>query len=88
MKELGNLRTKLRLKALKEALRATHASRGGFRVVHFSLQSDHLHLLVEADDKTTLWRGIRALEIRLARRLNRLAERSGRVLRTATMRTN
>jgi REP element-mobilizing transposase RayT len=79
VRQLGNLRTKLRLKALKDALRATHASRGGFRVVHFSLQSDHLHLLVEAEDKPALWRGIRALEIRLARRLNRLAARSGRV---------
>ena len=46
------------------------ASRGQFRVVQFSVQRDHLHLLVEASDKNALSGGARGLAIRSARRLN------------------
>ena len=42
----------------------------GFRVVHFSIQHDHLHLIVEAEDKPTLSSGVRSLVIRFAKRLN------------------
>jgi hypothetical protein len=71
--DLCPLRTKLKLRALKESMRATHGTRADFGVVHFSLQNSHVHLIVEAENTSALWRGIRALEIRLARRLNRLA---------------
>jgi hypothetical protein len=50
-----------------------------FRVVHFSVQSDHLHLLVESQDKETLARGVLGLAIRLARRINRALARTGAV---------
>jgi REP element-mobilizing transposase RayT len=49
-----------------------------FQVVHFTIQSDHLHLIVEAPDKRGLARGVAGLEIRIARRLNRLLGRKGR----------
>ena len=78
-KQLSPLRTKRKLKAVKTSLRDTHTSRTGFRVVHFSLQNTHLHLIVEAQDKDALARGLRALQIRIARRLNHLAQRKGRV---------
>jgi putative transposase len=55
------------------------ASRGGFRVVHFSVQTDHVHLIVEAMDKVALSRGTAGLSIRLARAVNRSLQRSGRV---------
>jgi putative transposase len=77
-RELSPLRTKRKLKAVKTSLRDTHGSRDDFRVVHFSLQNTHLHLIVEAEDKDALACGLRALQIRIARRLNRLAERTGR----------
>ena len=32
-------------------------SRAWFRVLHFSVQQDHVHLLVEANDKSALARG-------------------------------
>jgi hypothetical protein len=54
-------------------------ARAWFRVVHFSVQSDHLHLLVEADDKSSLSRGLMGLAIRLARAINRVLGRAGRV---------
>jgi REP element-mobilizing transposase RayT len=53
--------------------------RGSFRLVHFSAQSNHLHLLVEAGDRAALGRGMQGLAIRLARRLNRLWGRRGGV---------
>jgi REP element-mobilizing transposase RayT len=80
MRELSPLRTQPKLKAVKTSLCDTHASRpSDFRVIHFSLMNTHLHLIVEAEDKGALSRGLRALEIRIARRLNRLAGRQGRV---------
>jgi putative transposase len=45
------------------------------------LQGQHLHLVCEADDQRALARGMQGLSIRLARRLNRLLGRAGRVLR-------
>jgi putative transposase len=52
---------------------------GRFRVVHFSVQTDHVHLLVEAADKEALSRGARGLSIRLARAVNRVLRRRGPV---------
>jgi REP element-mobilizing transposase RayT len=78
-RELSPLRTKLKLKAVKASLGDTCETRTNFRVVHFSLQNSHLHLIVEAEDAHALSCGLRALEIRIARRLNRLAGRKGRV---------
>jgi len=61
------------------ALRAAiaKASREDFRVIHFSVQSDHVHLVVEASDKRSLSSGARGLAVRLARRLNRAVRRRG-----------
>ncbi len=53
--------------------------RDGFRLVHFSVQSNHLHLIVEARDAMALARGIQGLMIRIARAVNGVLERSGRV---------
>src|SRR5215471_3454978 len=48
-----------------------------FRIVHFSVQTDHLHLLVEAADKMALSSGMRGLAIRIARAVNALVVRRG-----------
>jgi len=53
--------------------------RDGFRLVHFSIQSNHLHLIVEARDAMALARGIQGLSIRIARAVNRVLQRSGKV---------
>jgi hypothetical protein len=55
-------------------------ARPGFRLVHYSLQGNHAHLLVEARNKDTLGRGMMALASRVARAVNRVADRSGPVL--------
>lgn len=54
--------------------------RPGFRLVHYSLQGNHAHLIVEAQDRVALGCGMKAIGARLARAVNRIAERTGRVL--------
>ena len=51
--------------------------RGVFRVVHFSVQDNHLHMIVEAHDGSALSRGVQGLAIRLARRVNALLDIRG-----------
>lgn len=51
-----------------------------FRVCEYSVQEDHIHLLVEATSKSALERGIRALSIRLAKRVNQLVFRRGKFI--------
>ena len=41
----------------------------GLRIVQFSVQGNHLHLIVEADSSTALSRGMQGLCIRLAKAL-------------------
>src|SRR5438270_11382314 len=53
--------------------------RFGFRLVHFSVQGNHLHLVVEADDERALARGMQGLGVRIAKALNRLMVRKGDV---------
>ncbi|MGH8698789.1 MAG: hypothetical protein ACREVS_20040 [Burkholderiales bacterium] len=50
-----------------------------FRVVQYSVQTNHLHALVEARDESTLTRGMTGLAVRIARGLNRLWRRAGAV---------
>ncbi|MBA3498864.1 MAG: transposase [Deltaproteobacteria bacterium] len=48
-----------------------------FRIVHFCVQSNHLHLIAEADGKLALADGVKRTKTRIARRLNRALHRSG-----------
>ena len=52
---------------------------GEFRLHQFSVQSNHLHLIVEASDRVSLARGVQGLAIRIAKGLNKLWERRGKV---------
>ncbi|HUS66617.1 MAG TPA: transposase [Kofleriaceae bacterium] len=63
---------------LRRAFRAGSA-RAGFRVVQFSVQGNHLHLVVEADSAHALSEGMRAWTIRVARAINRAMGRTGKV---------
>lgn len=59
----------------------TNAVRGGapFRIAHFSVQANHVHLIVEANDKSFLRAGAAGLAVRMARALNRALDRRGGV---------
>jgi REP element-mobilizing transposase RayT len=74
---LPSLRGTRAFSAVREGLRA--ASSVYFRVIHFSVQADHLHLIVEAEDTKALTRGARGLSIRAARAINRALGRRGAV---------
>src|SRR5205823_1408180 len=75
---VGYLRAQRRTAIILDALKAANA-REDFQVVDYVILGNHLHLLVEADDERALSRGMQALEIRLAMRLNRLQNRRGGV---------
>ncbi|MDB4998546.1 MAG: hypothetical protein JWM74_5978 [Myxococcaceae bacterium] len=62
---------------VREAI--ARSSRESFRVLQFSVQDNHLHLLVEAADKHELTRGMRGLAVRAAKRINGALRRRGRV---------
>jgi putative transposase len=64
-------------KALRRALGASN--RAAFRVIHFSIQLDHVHLIVEADSARAFAKGMRGLATRCALAVNRADRRGGRV---------
>jgi REP element-mobilizing transposase RayT len=63
---------------LESSLRALREC-GGFRVAHFSVQGNHIHLLVEAANRPSLAAGMKAMAIRLARGLNSMMGSNGAV---------
>jgi REP element-mobilizing transposase RayT len=75
--DLPSLRSGHVFSALRAAF--TAASHRTFRLLHFSVQRDHVHLLVEADEPQVLVRGIQGLAIRAARACNRVLGRRGAV---------
>jgi REP element-mobilizing transposase RayT len=55
------------------------ANRFHMRIVEFSVMTNHLHLVCETADEQALSRAVQGLGIRIARALNRLWDRVGRV---------
>jgi len=76
---LPSLRSRRFLKAFRGSLRQV-CDRGEFRVVHYSVQRNHVHLVVESAGKQALGRGMKAVAARLARAVNRVFDRAGPVL--------
>ena len=74
-----NLRSRRCFTALSRAFWGG-ANRFGFRLVHYSVQGNHVHLLVEAKDEKALSRGMKGLGVRVAKGLNRVMRRQGKVL--------
>ena len=83
--DVGSLRKRHMYSALREATltvakRELHdAEVGAFRIVHVSIQGDHVHLLVEAGNRQALTRGMQSFQISAAKHINReLSLRQGR----------
>ena len=72
-----NLRSQRCFAPIRAALRVL-TERKGFRVVHFSVQHNHLHLVTEATDRRAMSNGMRALLIRIARGVNAVMGVRGR----------
>jgi putative transposase len=78
LKGVWNLRSRRCFAPLHRAFFAAN-ERHGVRLTSFSVQGNHLHLLVEADDERSLGCAMRALQVRMARGLNRVMGRTGSV---------
>jgi putative transposase len=65
---LPSFRAQTLFAAFERAVRRTR--REDFRVVEFSVQDDHLHLIVEADDSDALARGMKSFSVRANRLFN------------------
>jgi REP element-mobilizing transposase RayT len=77
--QVPSLRTVRLIREFERSLCAL-ANRPDFRVVHYSLQHDHVHLLVEASGAAALSNGMKSFAARLARAVNRVFNRTGAVL--------
>jgi REP element-mobilizing transposase RayT len=76
-----SLRSQFLFPTVRGVIAATNrARRDRFRVCHFSVQGDHVHLIVEASDRRALVAGMRSLAARMASWINRLLMRSGPVV--------
>ncbi len=74
-----SLRTVPLVREIERSFRIARA-RPGFRLVHYSLQGNHAHLIVEARDRDALGRGMKSIAARVARAVNRITGHKGRVL--------
>jgi REP element-mobilizing transposase RayT len=77
--DVPSLRTVKLVREFEESISRT-SERGEFRLVHYSLQPNHAHFLVEAKDRHALGRGMKSLGSRLSRAVNRVFGRRGPVL--------
>ena len=76
--EISSLRSR---RVLARVLRSLSVAkvRLGARIVHFSVQKDHAHLIVEPVDRVCLSRAMQGLAVRIAKALNKLMDRCGKV---------
>src|SRR5262245_35741024 len=74
---LSSLRSEAAFAGLCGAIRSANGVR--FAVVHFSAQTDHVHLIIEASSRERLIRGLQGLAGRIARAMNRIWRRRGKV---------
>jgi putative transposase len=77
-RDVPNLRSSRRFDVIRRCFKAARGAHG-MRLVEFSVLGDHLHLVVEADSNVALSRGVQGLAVRLARQLNRLLQRAGKL---------
>ncbi len=75
---LPSLRTKAGLRVVRSAL-AEASARFEFRAVEYSVQTNHVHVIAESSDERMLTRAMRGLTVRIARALNKLWRRAGRI---------
>jgi len=82
MKIAKGVRNLRRLPSLNVIERALLGAKGrfGLRITQFTVQRNHLHLLVETTDKAALRCAMTGLNVRIARGLNKLMGRQGQVI--------
>ena len=75
---LPRLRNKKAYRLLRDAF-VKGCDRFGFRLCQYSVQNNHLHLIVEGEDRVAISRGMQGLLVRIAKGLNRVWGRRGKV---------
>ncbi|HZO08878.1 MAG TPA: transposase [Myxococcota bacterium] len=78
-RNLPSLRSRRFVGELRRFLRPARERRG-FRLVHYSVQVDHIHLIVEAASSRDLACGMKSIAARIARGVNRVFSRRGPVV--------
>ncbi|MFT7679604.1 MAG: REP element-mobilizing transposase RayT [Planctomycetota bacterium] len=77
---IGNLRTEAVRHLLEECFRKGK-DRFGFKLISYSILSNHLHMIAIVQDDEALRKGTQGMGIRIGKAINKLFGRSGRVLR-------
>ena len=83
--EIPSLRGEKLFKVIRHSVRAANLSTcprlGGdrFRIVHFSVQTNHIHMIAEAEGEAELSAGMTIFATRAARALNKALCRRGHV---------
>ena len=70
-KDIPKLRNRRFFNQFRQSL-ALCSDRNGFRVIHYSVQHDHVHCIVEANDKVCLANGMKSVGARFARTVNKV----------------
>jgi len=78
LKGVPNLRSRKARRVVFQAFAAAR-ERLGMRLTQYSIQANHIHLIVEAADRLALSRATKGLCVRIAKRLNRATGRKGAV---------
>lgn len=78
MPHVWNLRSQRAFRVVGRALEGLHEI--GVRPTHYSVQGNHVHLLLEVEGQAHLTRAMRSFGNRLAKGMNRLMRRTGRVI--------
>jgi len=71
--DVGVLRKPKSYQVLHTVFRQTDSR--GFRICHYSVQADHIHLIVEASDRAAMTAGMRAVNVRIGKCMNIMLER-------------
>jgi putative transposase len=80
--QVGRLRRRDAFHSVRKAMLVV-ATREDFRIVHLSIQGNHLHVVCEAANREALTSGMTAFKTSAARRINRALGRSGQVATTS-----
>ena len=80
IRDKAGLKNKAMLKVLQQAI--VKARGKGLAVIHYTLEFDHIHLLVESGDHQELGKAMQSLGVSLSMAINRLRKAKGRVFKT------
>jgi REP element-mobilizing transposase RayT len=79
-KEKSGLKNKKILKILHSSIKKARIL--GLKIIHYTLEYDHVHLLVEASDKKILGKGMQSFGISFSKGINKFRLQKGAVFKT------